>query len=159
MHFRARRSKKITLSECEERDGKLYYRGRLAIPNYNKLKLKLLRYVHDSSVSRHLGRGKTLEILQREYYQLKMFETVRRYVSCYYICRRIKVSREKYNGFLKPLPVLQRRQRNISVDFIVELPESKGYTNIIVVVDRLSKYRYILPCKEINAKATTKLFY
>jgi hypothetical protein len=36
------RSKLITLSECEHRNNRLYYRGRLVIPNSDKLKVKLL---------------------------------------------------------------------------------------------------------------------
>jgi hypothetical protein len=63
-----RRSKKITLSECEEGDGKLFYRNRLAIPDHDELKIKLLRRIHDSPVGSHPGRGKALEILQRENY-------------------------------------------------------------------------------------------
>jgi hypothetical protein len=49
-----------------------------------------------------------------------------------------------YNGLLKPLPVPDQRWKDISINFVVDLPISKGYTNIIVVVDRLSKMRYLI---------------
>ena len=52
-----RRSKKISLSECEAGG------NRLVIPDHNELKLKLLEYVHDLPVAGHPGRGKTLELL------------------------------------------------------------------------------------------------
>ena len=58
-----RRSKKISLSECEAGGNRLYYRNRLVIPDHNELKLKLLEYVHDLPVAGHPGRGKTLELL------------------------------------------------------------------------------------------------
>jgi hypothetical protein len=155
----ARRSKKLSLSECEDREGRLYYRDRLVIPNNDELKIKLLRIAHDSPAGGHSGRGKTLEILQREYYWPRMFETIRRYVACCHTCRRSKASREKYHGLLKPLPVPERRWKDISVDFVTELPESEGCTNIMVVVDRLTKYRHLIPCREITAAAVGRLFY
>jgi len=150
--------KRVTLSECEIRNDRVYYRDRIMIPDHDELKIKLLRHVHDSPVGGHPGRGKTLEILQREYYWPKMFETVKRYVACCHTCRKAKSSRDKYHGLLKPLPIAERRWQHISVDFVIDLPESKGYTNIMVVVDRLSKYRYLIPCKEITAPETARLF-
>jgi hypothetical protein len=63
-----RRSKKISLSKYKARGNRLYYRNRLVIPNHNKLKLKLLKHVYNLPVAGHPGRGKTLELLQQEYY-------------------------------------------------------------------------------------------
>ena len=153
------RSKKISLSECEEREGRLFFRSRLVIPKHDELIIKLLRLVHDSPAGGHPGRGKTLEVIQREYYWLGMFETIRRYVACCHTCRRSKASREKYHGLLKPLPIPERRWQDISVDFVVDLPESEGFTNIMVVVDRLSKYRYLIPCSGMEAPDVARLFF
>ncbi|KAF7565970.1 hypothetical protein PtrM4_054040 [Pyrenophora tritici-repentis] len=63
-----RRSKILTLSECEARGGRLYYHDRLVIPDNDELKMKILRAAHDSACSGHPGRGKTIELVQREYY-------------------------------------------------------------------------------------------
>jgi hypothetical protein len=54
--------------------------------------------------------------------------------------------------------VPSKRWRDISVDFVVELPESNGCTVIMVVVDRLSKMRHLIPCSEITAPAVARLF-
>jgi len=43
--------KKISLSEYKARGNRLYYWNRLVVPNYNKLKLKLLKYVYDLPVT------------------------------------------------------------------------------------------------------------
>ena len=153
-----RRSKKITLGDCENRNSRLYYRSRLVIPDNDELKVKILRAVHDAPSGGHPGRGKTLELIQREYYWPRLFETVRRYVSCCHTCRRAKASREKYHGLLKPLPVPERRWADISVDFVVDLPESEGYKNVMVVVDRLSKYRYLIPCNKMEAPDVARMF-
>ena len=63
----------ITLAECENRKGILYYQGCLLVPNYDKLRLHLMRSHHDSSEYGHPGRALTLDLLQREYY----WETIR----------------------------------------------------------------------------------
>ena len=41
---------------------------------------------------------------------------------------------------------------------MVDLPSSNRFTNIIVVVDRLIKMRYIIPIKSINAILVIKCF-
>jgi len=56
-------SKRISLSECKAYRDHLYYWNCLVIPDYDKLKLKLLEYIHDLPIAGHLGRGKTLELL------------------------------------------------------------------------------------------------
>jgi hypothetical protein len=58
-----RRSKKISLSKCKTYGNRLYYRNRLVIPDHDKLKLKLLKHVHDLPIAGHPGQGKTLELL------------------------------------------------------------------------------------------------
>jgi hypothetical protein len=88
-----------------------------------------------------------------------MFNTVRRFVACCHICWKAKASREKYHGLLKPLPIPIRSWRDISVDFVTDLPKSEGCTNIIVVVDWLTKYWYLIPCASITAPAVAQLFY
>ena len=64
----ARRSKTVTLSDCEDREGRLYYRNKLVIPDSDELKIKILRTVCNSLAGGHPGRGKTLKLIQREYY-------------------------------------------------------------------------------------------
>ena len=43
-----------------------------------------------------------------------------------------------------------QRWRDISINFIVDLPSSNRFTNIIVVVDCLIKIQYIIPIDLIN---------
>jgi hypothetical protein len=51
-----------------------------------------------------------------------------------------------------------QRWRDISIDFVVDLPSSNGFTNIIVVVDRLMKMRHIVPINSINAVLVAECF-
>jgi hypothetical protein len=51
-----------------------------------------------------------------------------------------------------------QKWRDISIDFIVDLPSSNEFTNIMVVVDRLIKMRYMIPIESINAILVAEYF-
>lgn len=48
-------------------------------------------------------------------------------------------------GSPSPLPVSSRPWEQISMDYIVELPPSDGFTSIFVVVDLLTKMAHFIP--------------
>lgn len=62
-------------------------------------------------------------------------------------CQRNKPSYTFSMGLLQPLLVPQDVWVDLSIDFIECLPLSKGYSVIMVVVDRLSKYSHSMPLK------------
>ena len=51
-----------------------------------------------------------------------------------------------------------QKWRNILINFIVDLPSSNRFINIIVVVDRLIKMQYIIPINLINTILVAKYF-
>ena len=55
-----------------------------------------------------------------------------------------KVQHQQPTGELNLLPVLEEHWDVMSVDFIVELPESGGYDTIMVVVDSVSKRAHFM---------------
>ncbi|GJU65997.1 ty3-gypsy retrotransposon protein [Tanacetum coccineum] len=60
---------------------------------------------------------------------------------------------------LSPLPIPNQVWKDIAMDFITGLPNSKGYTAIMVVVDRLSKYAHFAPLRaNYNAPQVAELF-
>jgi len=75
-----------------------------------------------------------------------MKSTVEKYVDNYYIYHRSKASRNKYKGLLKLNPILVQDWTDITMDFVIDLPEREGYNAILIVTNRLSKERYYIPC-------------
>jgi hypothetical protein len=51
-----------------------------------------------------------------------------------------------------------QKWRNILIDFVVDLLSSNGFTNIIVVVNCLTKMRYIIPMESIDAILVAECF-
>ena len=88
-----------------------------------------------------------------------MRKYIKDYVGGCDICQRSKSSNHKPYGLLQPLPVPDRPWASISVDFITQLPESRGYTAICVFVDRFTKMAHFAPTTdEIDAAGTVQLF-
>ena len=152
-------SKKITLAECTEENGRLRYQDRLFVPEHEPLRAYIMQQHHDVPAAGHPGRSKTLELVQRAYYWPKMRQDIERYVRNCHTCQRSRTSRHAPFGILRPLPIPDRPWQSISMDFVTGLPWSDGYDAIWVVVDRLTKARHLIPCRtNIDAKDLADLF-
>ena len=58
-------------------------------------------------------------------------------------------------GLLQPLSIPSKSWQSISLDFITDLPDSKGFNAILTVVDRYTKMTHFVPCtKEITSEET-----
>ena len=51
-----------------------------------------------------------------------------------------------------------QKWRDILIDFVIDLPSSNKFTNIMVVVDRLTKMRYIIPIDLIDVISVAECF-
>ncbi len=156
--------KEFSLAKCMLRSDRVYYRDRLLILEDEKLRLRLLQLSHDTSIANHSERVKIYEILSCHYYWLKMIKTVARFVCNCHLCSRVKISREKYQKALKSLDVFNRCWKDIVMNFIMTVSESKNLNensiiNILIVVNRLSKQVHYEPMSEITALDTAWVFY
>jgi hypothetical protein len=153
------RHPKVQLSQCEVRNGHLYYRDRLYVPDDDELYAELTRLCHEIPAAGHPGRARTYQILSRDYYWPGMSSYVRRWVRNCHVCSRTKPSRRGHQGLLQPLPTPDRAWDYITMDFITYLPKCQGYDAILVVVDRLTKLRHYIPCHTTDgAEEVARLF-
>lgn len=139
--------------------GLLFHQGRIVVPDDSDIKRDILCYCHDAPTSGHFGVHKTCELVSRTYYWPRLRQFVKRFVTSCDTCQRSKTARHKPYGLLQSLPVPETPWSSISMDFIVQLPESKGFTAILVLVDRLTKMAHFAPTHdEVDADGTVSLF-
>jgi nitric oxide synthase oxygenase domain/subunit len=85
-----------------------------------------------------------------------MKREIARYVAGCDICQRVKASHLKTAGVLQPLPIPSWKWEDISMDFIVGLPNtSQKHDSIWVIIDRLTKTAHFLP---VHTTFTTKKY-
>ena len=88
-----------------------------------------------------------------------MSRYIGKYVSTCAMCLCTKVSHQPPVRELNPLPVPDAPCDMISVDFIVELPESKGKDAIMVVVNLVTKCGHFMDTvTTLSAAGTAKLY-
>ena len=140
-------------------NGILLHQGRTFVPETNDLQLRVLRANHDHRLAGHPGQSKTYQLVRRDYSWPKLREFVEDYVRTCSVCMRNKPKRHRPYGLLKQLPIPSRPWESISMDFIKQLPKSQGFTDILVVVDRLTKQAiFILTLRTINATGLAEVF-
>src|SRR5271170_6518642 len=114
---------------------------------------------HDSTIAGHPGQQKTRELVSRDYFWYKMTEDVNKYVNGCRKCQQTKIFPTKPQGELYPNKIPTKPFQIISVDFITDLPPSQGHDAMMIVVDRLSKRVYSIPChKTITSEGSARLF-
>jgi len=88
-----------------------------------------------------------------------MSRYIGKYTSTCDLCIRTKAQRHKPIGELCPLPIPDAPWDTISVDFIVELPESRGHDAAMVVVDSVNKTAHFVPTFiTVSAAGAARLF-
>ncbi|KAK3562654.1 hypothetical protein QTP86_003394 [Hemibagrus guttatus] len=107
----------------------------------------LIHSTHTSLGTGHPGVNETRSLLKNRFWWSNMVSDVRRYVQGCRDCTMSKNPRHLPSGKLLPLPVPNHPWSHLGVDFITDLPVSKHYTCIFVVVDRFSKSCRLLPLK------------
>jgi len=138
------------------KDGFLFKGIRLCIPDCS-LRMKIIKELHDE---RHVGRDRTLELVERSYYWPSMTREVRRFVQRYHICQVSKGTATNA-GLYMPLPVPTEPWKDLSIDFVLGLPRNqRGNDSIYVVVDRFSKMVHFIACKKTtDAVHVAQLFF
>jgi len=140
-------------------EGLLLKDGVVYVPGDNGIKLRILQGCHDGKTAGHLGQEKTLELVERDYFWPGMRKFVNEYVRTCDTCARNKTPRHRRHGQLQPLPIPGGPWRSVSMDFIVELPPSRGHDAIYVCVDRFTKMAHFMPTNSnVTAEQTADLY-
>src|SRR6266536_3323423 len=72
---------------------------------------------HDSHLTGHPGRWKTLELVSQNYWWPNMSQFIGQYCATCDLCLHTKVQRHRLMGELHPLPIPEEWWKVVSVDF------------------------------------------
>jgi hypothetical protein len=88
-----------------------------------------------------------------------MKQAVEDFVKQCSICQHAKHITTSPAGLLQPLPIPEGVWMDISMDFVEGLPKSQGFSVIMVVVDKLTKFAHFVPVKHpYTAASIAQLF-
>jgi hypothetical protein len=149
----------VKSAEWSESDGLLMFCGKIYVLKDRDLRCCIIEQHHDTHIAGHAGHFKTLELISCNYWWPQMSCYIGIYVKHCDLCNWTKVQCRRPNGELHPSETPEAPWDTISVDFIVELPESHAYDAIMCVVNSLTKCAHFIPMHTtLNAEGTALLF-
>ena len=114
----------------------------------NVLKHHILYENHDSPISGHLGRKKTLHRILKNFYWVGIGKDVKNYCRSCETCQRVKPVYRKPQGFMEPI-FSGGPWEILAADLVGPLPTShSNHKFILVVRDHFSKWVEVFPLKQ-----------
>ena len=142
----------------EDDVGFIWIDQQIYVPDSRDLWLHVLQSFYDNPISGHYGVNKTLSVIQWEYTWPNIQDFITNYIQSCTTCSRTKAKCHKPYGLLWQLPIPLWPWESISMDFIKQLPDSEGFTAILVVVDHFTKQAlFILIHNTITSTQLAKL--
>ena len=145
-------------------DGLIYFEDsigntRLCVPK--DLRVEIMMEAHNTvTEAAHGGYFKTYNRISATYYWPRMSREIKKFVNTCDICQKTKPRRHGPMGLLQPIPILSQPFEVVSMDFIPELPVSDGFDNVLVIVDKLTKYAIFIPTStKVTEVETARLFF
>ncbi len=150
---------RVFITKCSlSSEEKLFFWERHWVLNSESLCIRLIQYTHDSTMIKHLKRDVTDALLSWQFFWLKMLQNVCTFCwNCNKCCMN-NSWKDRWQGFLKSLPVLKQIWQKIFIDFVVDLLSSEGCMNLLIITDCFSKRVILKSCKNMTAEWVTQTF-
>ncbi len=104
--------------------------------------MKLLQEVHDQSSIFHLDNKWIINLVQRFYYWSDHQATIQWYIWNCHAYQQSKASRNNINELHHSLSISQKRWKDITINFIIELLLSEDYNVICIIICHFIKERH-----------------
>lgn len=133
--------------------------SRLCVPKSKRA--EVLKEFHEKiQLGAHSGHHRTYNRIAATYFWPRMSREIQQFVRSCDVCQKVKVNRQGPIGLLRPIPVPSAPFEVVTMDFIPELPSSNGFDNILVIIDKLTKYGIFIPTTtNVDAVETARLFF
>jgi hypothetical protein len=147
------------LEDWNTENGLILYMGKVYVPRDQDLRRRIVKAHHDSPEAGHPGEFRTRELVTRNYWWPGMTRFIKNYVAACDTCNRKKKIPGKREKPLQPIEPAKQPWQKVTNDFIVGLPESKGYNAIWVIADHLTRQAHFIPTTtEIDTEETIDLY-
>ena len=117
-------------------DGVLTMKDRVSVPDVEDLRKLIMEEAHCSAYAMHPGSTKMYQTIKENYQWSSMKKDIADFVSRCLVHQQVKAKHQKPLGTLHPLPILEWKQKHMTMDFVVGLPRTQAsYDAIWVIVD------------------------
>lgn len=153
------RANAVDAGQYAERENLLFWNDKLVIPTGSTLIDQVLYEFHASPIGGHAGIARTIARISSQLFLPSLRKDVKAFVDKCVVCQQAKTMNTAPAGLLQPLPIPSQVWEDVSMDFITGFPVSFGFTVILVVVDRLTKYAHFMALKtDYTSKSVAESF-
>lgn len=129
---------------CDD-DGMVRSMKKILVPGRDGIHELILKESHRAVYMAHLGVQKMYADLKQDLFWVGMKKDVANYVAKCLQCQQVKAKHGYQAGLLQLHNIPESKWEEISMDFIVELPETRRrHNSILVVVDKLTKSAHFI---------------
>uniref|UniRef100_A0A803TEK8 Gypsy retrotransposon integrase-like protein 1 n=1 Tax=Anolis carolinensis TaxID=28377 RepID=A0A803TEK8_ANOCA len=148
----------LSNAEKGEQKGRLWFvKKKLYIPAI--LRTKILHRFHDNQSAGHMGITKTTKTITKHCWWPGMRKDIKNYVTQCDDCAMNKSRGGKPMGLLQPVAEPTRPWECVAMDFVGELPVSKGHRYIWTVLDLFSKQAHFIALAKLpSAEKLAELY-
>ena len=109
--------------------------------------------LHGTPYSAHPGIQRTIGRVRKSFYWKGMLGDVRQFVENCPVCQMEKSDHQLAKGKLTSTQIPEEKWKEISIDFITDLPMSAGNKDtVLTIVDKATRMVHLVPCrKNINS--------
>ena len=117
----------------------------------SKIQTQILKSAHDIPASGHLGVIKTLKRIRSRFYFPKMETKVKLHIAACHVCLKKRRNHKKLRAPITPFAGTHPGHL-IELDLIENLPKSRGYHAILVIVDTFTKWAEAVPLRNTTVE-------
>ena len=134
---------------------------RTVLPDSVPVRNFVISELHAVPYAIHPGVQRTLQKVRRHFYWKGMTGNIREYVETCPVCQVEKADHTLSRGKLQSTSIPEKKWSDVSLDFVTDLPVTKGgKDSILTVVDKATRMVHLIPCKKsITAAETAKIFW